>query len=256
MPGKALKASRTVAATAFSPSSLFSGNKGGYWDVAQSHVWSDNGITQITDGGSVYRIDDLSGNGNHWLQTTSGNRPVWHANGGTPYIQFDGTDDWMRIALAANITGTEVSGGFAGRVDTGASNFGRFMNMAVNDGYLDYDNQSSFVLGVKNSSNMNSTYWNTDGPTVALVADADFVLNTALDATNQYVKKDNGARSSAAHGKTVNLNSNILRLGGLNTGVSSLLGRFYGGLIINRLLDATEMGNLATWLGAKQGRSI
>lgn len=243
------------ATAAFDPSSLFSSNKGGYWDVAQSHVWSDNGSTQITDGGSVYRIDDLSGNGNHWLQTTSANRPTWNANSGTPYIQFDGTDDYMTAALPANITGTAITGAWAARYDTGGANFARFI-CTTNGVIASYTTLASILFGYRNSGNMDVLYNSVAGTGLAISADTDTVFTTALDATNLYSKKDNAARNSSAHGLSPSLNSDNIWLMSDSNGVNQQTGRFQGGLIIDRLLDVTEMSNLATWLGAKQGRSI
>lgn len=242
-------------ASTWSPSSLFGGGeKGGYWNVAQANVWSDNGTTQITDTGTIYRIDDLSGNGNHWLQTTAASRPAWHANSGTPYAQFDGTDDNMTIALPANITSSAVTGSFAGRYDTGAANYARLLSTGEG-GFLDYANARMFQFSFVASGNAGPYHQSVAGPTVALAADTDAVIQGALDATNQYIKKDAAARSSSAHGVTPALDIPTLRLMHSESG-NYALGRFTGGLIIDRLLTATEMTNLATWLGATQGRSI
>jgi len=242
---------------AFSPSSLFSGNKGGYWDVAQSHVWSDNGTTQITDGGSVYRVDDLSGNGNHWLQTTSGQRPTWHANSGTPYIQFDGSDDSLGLTLPANITGTDVTGAWAGRYDTGTPAFARYLNIGT-VGTFSYNNLSSMLFGYSDSGVTKTLYDNVAGPTNTPGADTDVVYISALDATNIYLKTDGGSDSSSAHGLSPSLNSAEIVFGCdvLAAGTNPLLGRLYAALVIDRTLTGTEKTNLATWLGAKQGRNI
>lgn len=245
-----------VSAAVFSPSSLFSNNKGGYWDVAQSHVWSDNGSTQITDGGSVYRIDDLSGNGNHWLQTTSGSRPVWHANSGTPYIQFDGTDDFMTASLPAAITGTNITGAWACRYDTGAPNFGRYLCI-VNTTSSSYDNLSSTLFGYNPSGVTTPLYNFVAGPTSTPGADTDFVAQSSMDATNLYLKVDAGTNNSSAHGLTPNLNcANAGLFAEYQAGVNANKGRVYAALIINRVLTSQEASDLATWLGAKQGRSI
>lgn len=75
------------------------------WD-SETGVFSDNGTTPITNGTSVYRINDQSGNNAHLLQATSGNRGAFRgANvlhyglNGRPVVQFDGSNDYMEASI-------------------------------------------------------------------------------------------------------------------------------------------------------------
>lgn len=59
---------------------------------------NDNGTGgQPSNGGTVGRWTDLSGNGNDIFQATSGNRPTYNTNSinGLPVITFDGVDDYL-----------------------------------------------------------------------------------------------------------------------------------------------------------------
>jgi hypothetical protein len=63
----------------------------------------------IEAGGVVERWDDLSGAGNHAVQTVSGERPIRASDGeGRDVIRFDGSDDTLAVAtppdLSAGIT--------------------------------------------------------------------------------------------------------------------------------------------------------
>lgn len=71
---------------------------GGMWlPFVQSSVFSDtSGTTRITEGAAAARIDDLSGNGLHFLESDAAKRPDWTAG----KLVSNGTTDSMQIASA------------------------------------------------------------------------------------------------------------------------------------------------------------
>jgi hypothetical protein len=72
------------------------------WLKRNTLLYSDAGVTPITDGGSIYRWGDSSGNGNHANQTNSSNRPVYSAANG--WASFtSGSSHFMTITNAATI---------------------------------------------------------------------------------------------------------------------------------------------------------
>lgn len=86
-------AASVIYGSSYNPSVLWaSGERGAWLDPGQlSSLWQDTAATTpVTAAGqSVARIDDLSGNGNHFIQPTSGNRPTYSVDGsGFPYLQF------------------------------------------------------------------------------------------------------------------------------------------------------------------------
>lgn len=72
---------------------LFGGGApGGMWDATDSATLSQDaaGTMPVTAHGQpIGRLADLSGNGNHLVQTTAVHRPTWTADG----AGFDGVDD-------------------------------------------------------------------------------------------------------------------------------------------------------------------
>lgn len=96
--------------------SLFSsGEQGGLWLPGLDTCYTDNGTTLCTAPGDlVYRIDDLSGNGNHATNSTTASMPVLRQTaGGLWYLEFDGVDDYLflpNIPFVAD-TGFDVYAG-------------------------------------------------------------------------------------------------------------------------------------------------
>lgn len=83
----------------WSPVSLFaSGEQGLILDPSNLATLSqdDAGATPVTaDDQLVGRIADLSGNGNHLTQATTGAKPKYKTSGGRHWLLPDGSDDWM-----------------------------------------------------------------------------------------------------------------------------------------------------------------
>lgn len=83
----------------WTPASLFAkyGGIGGYWDFTDmATLFQDSaGTTPVTAASQpVGRVLDLSGQGNHVIQSTAGARPQYNGAGITP----DGVDDFMATA--------------------------------------------------------------------------------------------------------------------------------------------------------------
>lgn len=75
----------------FTPRGLFHGRRGFLFEFFDpSSLFSDAGTIPIVNGDGIYRANDLSGNGHHLSQATSGNRPDWNNAG---YATFNGTSD-------------------------------------------------------------------------------------------------------------------------------------------------------------------
>lgn len=62
-------------------------------------TWGDPAF-KILNGSNVSQLTDQSGNGNHILQATGANQPLWVSSGlnGRPTVRFDGSSSFMAAA--------------------------------------------------------------------------------------------------------------------------------------------------------------
>ena len=99
---------RRRMAAPFSPASLFAnGEQGAWYEPSPTTCFTDTaGTTPAGVGDAVARINDLSGNGNHATQATSGARPILRQSGGLYYLEFDGTNDCF-VTSSIDFTGTD-----------------------------------------------------------------------------------------------------------------------------------------------------
>lgn len=81
------------------------------WLKADTGTWQDSGKTTpaVSDGDVIGAWVDLSGNGNDTLQTTTANKPLLKLNivNGKPVIRFDGSDDFLSVALDLNLSASD-----------------------------------------------------------------------------------------------------------------------------------------------------
>ena len=61
----------------------------------------------------VARVNDLSSNGNHLIQSTSGSRPILKQDAKGYYLSFDGTNDFMQTSGTVNLSGLSLFTVFA-----------------------------------------------------------------------------------------------------------------------------------------------
>lgn len=74
-----------------------------WWRVVPGSIWQDTAGTTAAavDGDPVGRVDDLSGNARHLLQSTAAARPVYRTSGGLHWLEFDGVDDRLRVTWSS-----------------------------------------------------------------------------------------------------------------------------------------------------------
>jgi hypothetical protein len=88
----------------WSPAKLFlAGQQGAWYDPSDmGSMFTDTaGTTPVAaDGDLVARINDKSGNGYHLLQATSTKRPLFKVSGAQRWLESDGIDDFMQVAIS------------------------------------------------------------------------------------------------------------------------------------------------------------
>lgn len=233
---------KPAAAGAFTPASLFIGGfAGGWWDPSDlTHMWKDTaGTIPVTaDGDAVARIDDKSGNGNNLLQSTSGSRPLYKTSGGKSWLQFDGTDDYMRATFAMGTSWNRISAVQFPSLPHGNRQW--FGGVTVNECLFD---------GAGGASMFNGT---GTGASFVASATTDYVITEIWEPTTK-IAADNGSYATSAFG--------AVNPGGLTVGASNSTGSFaglrlYGLVMVNKSLNGTEVANTRTFMGALQGRVL
>lgn len=232
---------------AWSPTQLFTGGEYGFiFDISDiSTLYQDHlQTTPVTaDGDPVGFIQDLSGNGNHAKQSDATRRPLYKANGGKPYLQFDNVDDYLEFASGTlHFPDISVHIGTA-QYDTASS----ALNVPHASIHVSpYFRWSIWILSsTKNESRFNGTprrsaaltWW--QNPT-------HFGFDTVVGEFYE-----NGAVNSTFTPVTLTYpNTTTPRLGANASAGEISAMRFYGGVVINRGLTSAEVGKTGAWLQA------
>jgi hypothetical protein len=151
----------------------------GWWDASDSATLFDatTGGSAVAADGGVARWEDKSGNGRHWFQATSGQRPARKASvrNSLDVIRLDGSDDRMQSSASTptawqwqDITTTTTWSAFA--VAKAAS--------ISNDGSGNSVNTNQQLVGEAGSSN-SAFFFRSSGLVGGFVFGTGFSFQTA-----------------------------------------------------------------------------
>lgn len=228
----------------FSPSSLFLGDTGGWYDPSDlsSLFQSSDGTVAVTaNNDPVGYMRDKSGNGNHLVQATAGARPLYKTSGGLSWLEFDGTDDTLKaVAFTLNQPLDRIS-------------CFRQITWVAGDTLWDGDTTNHCRINMADA-----------GVTPDLKAHAGSEVDVPDEAAegvdSVLTERWNGASSRFATNNgsysTVNPNTNnadgyTLATHGSGSTNSNI--RFYGSIVIGRTLTDPEIAKCRTFFGAKAG---
>lgn len=255
----------------FSPSSL---SPTLWLEASQSTIFSDNGSTQITNGGSIQQWNDKSTNARVLNETVALVKPIWNS-ATNPFVTFDGSAQG-------------ISGGFNLNLYAGGSTIsitvrgtGGSTNADVFNGSQDNNNTNTLYRPIRASSGLATTwspFLRNDAGTIieadgdvsvagAFLTTTDTVLTITDDGSgNQvlYLNQTNSATHTYTRAGT--FTTNVWSLGAINrpsgawpTGESWAAfwgGRIYGIVVCTSVLNNTDRTNLITYMGALAGLSI
>ena len=250
----------------FDPASLFVGGyAGGAWAMTAANLrQSSAGTGAVVNGDPVGYVMDLSGNGKHLTQATSGKRPTYVESGGVCYLDFDGVDDTMAVALDFSADNkctiviawrTVDAGGVRVPLDYG------YGLSPVNGTWTWYtqpfgtDAVHARVYGNANAGVVELTPSDRLNRHVdSLVIDFSQAMNS-----NKAVAVRDGATDFTFGGSgflgTANLASKTIKLCD-DAGTGFSLAEFSALLVIGRVLTAEELAQVRTWAGAYAGVTI
>lgn len=218
---------------------------GGLWtvnDLSKLYQLS-NGTTPVTaTSDPVGYIEDLSGNGNHMIQATAGNRPLY--NSGTyPYSLFDGTNDFLRDTDI--VRGTACTHIFAFQALSPFSTDYLFGSGATSDNGVVYQGGASPQLNM---------YATVVGPSTSAAAlDADCVGFFEFNGASSRVRVGSGGYTTGNSGNPLAVG---LTIGASYIGGNCMNMRLYGAMCIGRLLTTAEISAAMAVFGQLVGQTL
>lgn len=245
LPAWRPKGSPPLAATAFSPTSLFAGGETGDWlDASDLATLFQNsaGTTPVTvDGDPVGSI-----NGKKYatalVQGTSAKKPVYHTSGGLSWLTFDSIDDFLLGTFTLTQPFTRIS---LVRVVTWTS--GRYL--------FDGKNTDTAVLYMQTASPRVTIYSGSNGPTTTdLTVGANHVVTEIINGASSKIAVDNNSYSTGNPGAGSPGGFMVSGQGGTGNLTSNI--QWFGSVVIGRVLTDPEIANVRTFLGTKGGLTL
>jgi hypothetical protein len=233
------------------------GNASGSGGQPQNRLWlrADAGTSTTTNGQPVSSWNDQSGNGNHALQGTGVNQPLYIASeplaNNRPVLRFDGSDDWMQTTthLTDNV-GTLI---VVGR------------KTALSSGYRTiFTSRDFLMLGRTPSQDVWGAYNNgaerlyTPGTSIGTDATAAFRIlgyRQSGSGANQLALFLNGTISTTLHNGGGN-SGVITTIGSNNSGIQYFPGDIAEIIFYRAPINAAQRIIVENYLSAKYGVSI
>lgn len=260
----------------WNPVSLFgAGEQGIILDPSNlATMWQDSaGTTPVTaDDQPVGRIADLSGNGNHITQATSGLRPKYKTSGGKHWLLPDGLDDYLASASFAwgsdkvtFVLGFRFSNNTIQIISSFGSTAGQFNSWDFSCPPSSARGATMFRRGDITSS---GNYGDDDGWADQGSAPKDWVDTFEVDLTgtsgaseNPVVRVNGASPVATVSGGITNQSGSFgtypFNLFRRPTG-TALYGShpFYGLIAINRLLTLPEILQAEAWMARRAGVTL
>jgi hypothetical protein len=226
-----------------------------FYDPAdQTSVFSDNGTTQVVDEDPIYRINDLSGNGYHLVQTTLGLRPGWDSDAfgsGKPgMVAPEGCV--LPCSDIAHGGGNELVIGTVAIVTT--LNDGRLVTWMDPGATNDFDNTPSAIALIARTSGSVAAAYRSPGylSTAGISLSTRFRAISTFDGTNHTMTVDGSDGTPVANNNNFASPGTLYYGSGFVAGVadSAFFGT-YGPLVVcNDTLTGGEKSDLDAWLAA------
>ena len=232
----------------------------GWWDPSDlSTMWKDTaGTDPVTaDGDVVARIDDKSGNGRNFTQSTSGARPTYKTSGGLYWLEFAASGDWMiNSATIATLYGsTTFNAVVSARPESITTSTTPILAPAVlhgDEGAVTVGWVATSLIGASNFDG------STDSASVANTLSDDVVVYARHESGNLYLSRNSVfVDASAASGNTSDFGSSDKAVLFTNYAQNQFInGRFYGAATTTTALTEQERIDLTVWMGEKAGLTI
>lgn len=256
----AWSASASAEAGAWTPADLFKASEiGGIYDPSDiSTLWQDSArTTPVTaDGDPVGCIEDLSGNGNHMIQTSAANKPLYKTSGGLHWLEQQDAADWMGTSgqpLSAE-ENFYVGGGF--QIQTGGGISTRLFAVCPENsgsttaGAFGIYQRSDVVQRVIAAMRVNAgTTFEATVNSAYTIGGAAFRAEAYHESNTIYARANALSASAAANDDNTPITFRPIGI----FASSGAVAKFYGGVIIDRVLTTDEKTAVRAWIDARIG---
>jgi hypothetical protein len=257
--------SDTLAAAAFNPNSLFGGTDFGYvFDTTDStKLFTASGCTGTPSfTGAIGCLQDQSGKGNNFTQSTGANQPTWqNVSGGM--VKFDASNDELKgasglygkgsmtivMAIQDTLADSNSAKQYWSEDSSGGGN-------PIYSAGTRFSGSSGFVLNYQRD---NSSTVNAQSIAVAVADGATHVIVIEDTGSQVKVSKDCGAFTTVSYTRgTLTVNQGRLGAGGFGTfggyiGRSIFIGRILTGATV--ATAGSELNSAYNWVAAAHGVS-
>ena len=233
-------------------------------------LWLKADAITNTDGSVLPTWNDSSGNGGLAQQLDATKQPKYRTNGinGKPYVQFDGSNDFMEIAYSAFFNSEEFTVFAVAKTDATAGDQPVFSSI---EGTTGGSNAKGYALRYKDvSTNFESSaYWQEGSTTDDLGSGNGTVKNTNAFLPSYVMKGTNSDSESDEVELYLNGGVEISQSSGVdyqpNTSASFKIGEmggdyFQGGIyeiiVYNRALSVSERQEVEGYLSFKYNISL
>jgi hypothetical protein len=225
-------------------------------DYANLELWLDaDQITGLVDGNAVSPWTDQSGNGFDASNGTAGSRPLYKTNiiNGLPTVLFDGSDDFLTLASAANLDLTADFSVFVVMRFVTVNRGSTVQNTVLSKDFTRYEFyeyqtvQGGYVGGTSNAVNSASS---------TLAAATNYILEwhrsgSSLTTVNNGTQVGTATNSASASG------GNPLYIGVRPGGGGGYIHAHYGEIVIyDEARTAGEKTDLRAALASKWGITV
>ncbi|MES2904145.1 MAG: hypothetical protein V4696_08175 [Pseudomonadota bacterium] len=210
------------------------------------------GTTAVTTHNDVVRrINDKSGNGHHQLVVGAGSGGFmqYKTSGGLHWLENQGVDYFNIAGPFGTISEGTVA--MAARKLSGSN--AKMFELAKSNGWgAQHWSDDNHYFDVNGFSGANRI----SGATAASGVDYVSSFDNSVTNSRSFIRVDKTQVASDASGESSTTTGDFTLMA--NEGGGNVFNaRFYGAIgKIGTVMTPTELGNVETWLGAKQGRTI
>lgn len=242
-------------------------------DLSTLYQTVDGSTTQVSaDADPVGYWGDKSGAGFHLAAPANDTtRPTYRANGGLPYIEFDGSNDILRrlsklgIYDAAQASGVTIMVALRSATSSPSSNSCVVMEGNTGTTVQIYSALQAVGSGTTQANpfirnDANSIFGLSGSPLISSAFDATDNVLTFTDNAGTVTGYDDAATTNPTRTYTPSgtLTIDTFALGAYRRFAAGnwWAGRVYAVAIWNRVLTSTERADALTYMASKQGRSL